>query len=72
MWSGPDLDTIDWQRINNGADCAIVNVANWPLGRAERDDHMVVLDQRHITRRPLLPHESTCNDVAPWRTLLGL
>lgn len=72
VWTGPDLSTIDWQPIGNEAMCAIVESAEWSIAREEREDWKLVFDQRHITRRPLLPHESTCADVADWRSLLDL
>jgi hypothetical protein len=71
-WTGPDIDTINWHPIDNGAKCAIVENAEWPITRDEREDWKLVIDQQHITRRPLLPHESTCAEVADWRSLLDL
>jgi hypothetical protein len=72
VWSGPDLDTLDWEPIDGDAKCAIVDIDDWPISRAEREDWSLVLDERQVTRRPLLPHESTCQDVADMRALLGL
>lgn len=70
-WTGPDLATIEWTKPADGAWCSIVDVDDWPIARSEREDWRLVIDQRQITRRPLLPHESGCDDIAGWRDLLG-
>ncbi len=69
---GTDLATLDWELIDGGAECVIEVIGDWLLSRAEREDWRIVLDGRQITRRPLLPHESTCGDVAEGRALFGL
>ncbi len=70
-WTGPDLDQLPWQPIGAESLCTIVEDDDWPLGEADRR-HTLVIDGRFITRRPLLPHESTCDDVAELRIVLGL
>jgi hypothetical protein len=69
-WTGPDLATVEWTKPSGGAWCSIVDVDDWPIARREREDWKLVIDQRQITRRPLLPHESGCDDVEVWRDLL--
>lgn len=72
VWTGPEPDELRWTEIGNGARCAIVGVVGWSFQRAERQEPRVVLDRRQLSRRPLLPHESTCDDVAEWRELLAI
>lgn len=69
-WTGPDLATVDWTKPAGGAWCSIVDVDDWPIARRESEDWKLVIGQRQITRRPLLPHESGCDEVEVWRDLL--
>ena len=66
-WSGPDLDDVDWQPINGRSLCTIIVDDDWPL-----ESSLIVIDHRVVTRRPLLPYEQTCDDVAELRAVLGL
>ncbi|HEY0518851.1 MAG TPA: hypothetical protein VGC84_05105, partial [Ilumatobacteraceae bacterium] len=68
-WTGPDLSTLAW--VDVGVKCAVIDRADWPITVGERRVPHLVLDGREITRRPLLPHESGCDDVAAFRQLLG-
>ena len=71
-WTGPDLAGLDWVDIGDDEQCAIVNRANWPLTIGERHVPVIVINGRVITRRPLLPHQQNCDDVAAVRRLLGV
>lgn len=70
-WSGPDLDEIDWHVINDFSLCAIVTDDDWPLTAADQSSPNII-DGRAVTRRPLLPHENSCGDVAELRRVLDL
>ncbi len=72
VWTGDPLDGLDWTAIGDDSRCAIVQRSSWPIGQAEQRDFQLVIDQRVITRRPLLPHEDSCVDVADWRRALEL
>ncbi len=71
IWTGPDLNLVDWHVINGASLCTIVVDASWPLDPPYAGNSMVI-DQRTVTRRPLLPHESTCDDIAEKRSVLEL
>ena len=71
-WTGPNLDDLAWVDIGDDAKCAIVDRPDWPLTLNERRVPELVFGDRLITRRPLLPHEHTCDDVAAVRQLLAL
>ena len=68
-WNGPDLSTLRFEEID-GYRCAIVSLADWPLTLAERSLPELVLHDAVVTRRPLLPHESTCAQVVALRQQL--
>jgi hypothetical protein len=70
-WTGPDLNDVEWEPIAGGAVCVIVEDPEWPLDRAD-EVAPVVIDNRLVSRRPLLPHEQTCNDVSELRNALEL
>ena len=71
-WTGPNLAGLTWVDIGHDVKCAIYVRADWPLALNERHLPLIMLNGRVITRRPLLPHEHDCNDVATTRDLLGL
>ena len=71
-WTGPNLADLAWVDIGDDVKCAIVDHADWPLTHNERRAPVLILDGRIITRRPLLPREHGCEDVAVVRQLLGL
>lgn len=71
-WTGPNLSDLVWVDIGNDTKCTIIDRTDWPLTLNERRIPQLVFDGRVITRRPLLPHEHDCNDVAAWRAILGL
>ena len=74
-WPWPELDPngLKWEFNKAGVRCAIVTVAdgNWPYAYEEAMNLSGALTSG-IFRRPLLPHESSCDDVFAWRDALGL
>jgi hypothetical protein len=71
-WTGPNVNDLTWVDIGNDVKCAIVERPQRPLTLNERRLPWLVLDGRIVMRRPLLPHEHDCNDVAAVRQLLDL
>jgi hypothetical protein len=71
-WTGPDLSTLAWVDLGSDVRCAVIDRADWPLTLNERRVPHLIFDGRLITRRPLLPHENGCADVAAVRRVLGL
>jgi hypothetical protein len=68
-WNGPDLSTLRFAEIG-GYRCAIVSLADWPVTLAEQSLPELVFHDAVVTRRPLLPHESTCAQVVALRQML--
>jgi hypothetical protein len=75
-WTGPTLSSLAWTDISTAdhphTRCSIFTRANWPIGPGEEGSSQLVVDGAVVTRRPLLPHEHTCTDVAATRSLLHL
>lgn len=71
-WTGPDSSTLAWVDVGRDVRCAVIDRADWPLTLSERRVPHLIFDGRLVTRRPLLPHELGCDDVAAFRRLLGL
>ena len=71
-WTGPNLADLAWVDIGDNVKCAIVDLADWSLTLNERRVPSLTMDGRLITRRPLLPHEHGCDDIAASRRLLDL
>jgi hypothetical protein len=71
-WSGPDLASLSWVDIGNDSKCVVIDRQSWTLPLSERREPQIIIDDRIITRRPLLPHETDCTAVARTRQLLDL
>jgi hypothetical protein len=71
-WPWPDIDPagLDWQISDSGIRCAVIEDDDWPYPESEAYDFQALTSG--IFRRPLLPHETTCDDVFSWRTALDM
>jgi hypothetical protein len=75
-WTGPTLASLTWTDISTAEHpstrCSIITKASWPIAPGEESSVPLVVDGAVVSRRPLLPHEHTCADVAATRALLHL
>jgi hypothetical protein len=75
-WTGPTLASMTWTDISTAEHlrtrCSIITRADWPIAPGEQTSLQLVVEGAVVTRRPLLPHEHTCADVASTRALLHL
>ena len=70
-WPWPDVDpsALSWSFNDAGVRCAIVVDDDWPYSVDEANDYTALVSG--VFRRPLLPHELTCQDVFERREELG-
>ncbi|MDP2293699.1 MAG: hypothetical protein Q8M22_21165 [Actinomycetota bacterium] len=70
-WPWPDLDpdNLVWTVDDAGLRCAIVTDPDWPFTANEGPSQEPTT---LLYRRPLLPHEVTCDVVLAWRDALAL
>jgi len=71
-WTGPPLDSLTWTTIGPRTRCAIVTRQDWPTEVAGENRYHARVGGADVSRRPILPHEHDCSDVATFRTALGM
>jgi len=71
-WPWPELDpdTLTWTIDDAGRRCAIVTDPDWPYG--DEGPSSSQEPRTVLYRRPLLPHEVTCDVVLAWGDALAL
>jgi hypothetical protein len=70
-WLGQNLDQVEFTELDDGAECVVLAAAEFPPDFFGATSTRAVLNERTIIVRPLLPHETTCQDVEDWHGLIA-